>query len=82
MGLWWRSVTTSLTVLCLASASDVVVVSGATDRTGSLIYKALKEQNVNVRGFIRKASFGTSRRPARGWDMLPAMLRKATLLVT
>ena len=31
-----------LTVLCLASASDVVVVSGATDRTGSMIYKALK----------------------------------------
>ena len=27
------------TVLCLALASDVVVVSGATDRTGLLIYK-------------------------------------------
>ena len=31
-----------LTVLCLASASDVVVVSGATDRTGLMIYKVLK----------------------------------------
>ena len=41
-------VTASLAVRCLASASDVVVVIGATNRTGSLIYKALKEQNVNV----------------------------------
>jgi len=62
VGLCWRSVfpmifvTASLAVLCLASASDVVVVSGATGRTGSLIYKALKEQNVNVRGFIRNVT--------------------------
>jgi len=62
VGLFWRSVfpmifvTASLAVLCLASASDVVVVSGATGRTGSLIYKALKEQNVNVRGFIRNVT--------------------------
>ena len=62
VGLCWRSVfpmifvTASLAVLCLASASDVVVFSGATGRTGSLIYKALKEQNVNVRGFIRNVT--------------------------
>ena len=48
MELSWRSVfpmvfvSASLAVLCLASASDVVVVSGATGRTGSMIYKALK----------------------------------------
>ena len=41
------------TGLCLASASDVVVVSGATDRTGLMFYKFLKELNVYVRGFIR-----------------------------
>ena len=29
---------------------------GATDRTGPLFYKALKEQNVNVRGFIRNVT--------------------------
>ena len=40
------------TVLCLASASDVVVVFGATDRTGLMFYKFSKELNVNVRGFI------------------------------
>ena len=62
MGLCWRSVflmifvTAPLAVLCLASALDVVVVSGATGRTGSLIFKALKEQNVNVRSFIRNVT--------------------------
>ena len=49
-------VTATLAVLCLASASDVVVVSDATGRTGSLIGKALKEQDENVRGFIRNAT--------------------------
>ena len=32
------------------------VVSDATGRTGSLIGKALKEQDVNVRGFIQNAT--------------------------
>ena len=44
------------TVLCLASASDVVVVSGATDRTGLMFDKFLKELKVNVRGFIRNVT--------------------------
>ena len=62
MELSWRSVfpmvfaSASFAVLCLASASDVVVVSGARDRTGSLINKALKEQNVNVRGFTQNVT--------------------------
>ena len=38
------------------SASDVDISSGATGRTGSLTYKALKELNVNVRGFIRNVT--------------------------
>ena len=65
--LCWRSVlstifvTATLAVLCLASASDVVVVSGATGRTGSLIDKALKDQNVSVRGFIRNVTKGRER---------------------
>ena len=43
-------------VLCLALTSEVVVVSGATDRTGSLIIKALNEQNVNVRDFTHNVT--------------------------
>ena len=46
----------SLAFLCLASASDVVVVSGATGRTGSLIYKALQEQNFNVRSLVHNVT--------------------------
>ena len=47
----WQS--TCWPVLCLALASDVVVVSGATNRTGSLINMDVNEQNANVRGFTR-----------------------------
>ena len=43
-------------VLCLALTSDVVVVSGATNRTGSLINMDLNEQNANVRGFTRNVT--------------------------
>ena len=43
-------------VLCLALTSNVVVVSGATDRTSSLINKALNEQNVNVRDFTHNVT--------------------------
>ena len=49
-------VTASLAILCLSSASDVVVVSGANGRAGSLINKTLKEQDVNDRGFIRNVT--------------------------
>lgn len=35
-------------------ASDAVVVSGATNRTGSLINMDLNELNTNVLGFTRK----------------------------
>ena len=49
-------VTVSLAILCLSSASDVAAVSGATGRASSLINKALKEQDVNDRGFIRNVT--------------------------
>jgi hypothetical protein len=56
--MFWRS---SLSALCLAlplaaAQSDVVIVTGATGRTGAKIYGMLKEKGVNVRGLVRNAS--------------------------
>jgi len=47
--------------LCLAPAlstaqSDTVIVTGATGRTGALVYGLLKKQGVNVRGLVRNVT--------------------------
>merc|ERR1712232_533 len=44
--------------LCLSGAVSIepVVVTGATGRTGALVYKALKAKGVPVRGFVRNAT--------------------------
>jgi len=43
-------------VLFSLASSEVVVVSGATGQTGSLIYKALQEQGSQVRGLVRNVT--------------------------
>eukprot|EP00746_Dinoflagellata_sp_MGD_P114937 gnl/MRDRNA2_/MRDRNA2_51225_c0_seq1.p1 gnl/MRDRNA2_/MRDRNA2_51225_c0~~gnl/MRDRNA2_/MRDRNA2_51225_c0_seq1.p1 ORF type:complete len:277 (-),score=57.28 gnl/MRDRNA2_/MRDRNA2_51225_c0_seq1:193-1023(-) len=53
--------TRSLLALCLAlphacAQSGVVIVTGATGRTGSIVYGMLKQQGVNVRGLVRNVS--------------------------
>jgi hypothetical protein len=45
-----------LLLVVSANASPVVLVTGATGKTGSLIYNMLKEQGVTVRGFVRNAT--------------------------
>lgn len=40
----------------VAAASPTVLVTGATGRTGFLLYKQLKEQGVSVRAFVRNAT--------------------------
>lgn len=51
----------SLLVFCLArilsaAQSDIVIVTGATGRTGAKIYSLLKDQGVNVRGLVRNVT--------------------------
>ncbi|KAK3244462.1 hypothetical protein CYMTET_45923 [Cymbomonas tetramitiformis] len=43
-------------VLAKNTTSQVVLVTGATGRTGSLLYNALKAQGVDVRGLVRNAT--------------------------
>lgn len=39
-----------------AAQNDLVLVTGATGRTGSIVYKMLKSQNVPVRGLVRNVT--------------------------
>jgi len=43
-------------MLCHVAQSRVVVVTGATGRTGTLTYLALKKQGLTVRAFVRNAT--------------------------
>jgi hypothetical protein len=43
-------------LLCGSASSRTVLITGATGRTGSGVYLALKEQGVTVRGLVRNAT--------------------------
>ena len=83
MAVCWRSVlptifvTVSLTVHCLSSASDVVVVSGA--RATSLLVQQCPQGTESVRPRLYSERHED---PRKDWNALPAMLPKASLLVT
>lgn len=45
-----------LLLLVSTNASPIVLVTGATGKTGALVYSLLKRQGVTVRGFVRNAT--------------------------
>lgn len=48
-------------LLCMAVEGRTVTVTGATGRTGSMVYLALKAQNITVRGFVRNVTKAKTR---------------------
>jgi len=45
-----------LLLCCHAAAGKIVTITGATGRTGSMVYKSLKAQGVTVRGLVRNVT--------------------------
>ena len=82
MGVCWSSllltifVIVSLTVLCLSSASDVDLVSGATGNEP--VVQQCPQGTERVRPKLSSERHEDTR---KDWDTLPAMVPKASLLV-